>query len=360
MKKIILIIIILTTKFVVIAQVGINSIPKSGSILDLSNNNNKYLVLPKTNNPDTIKQDTASVIYHNDNLYFNTNNGIKVLSPWKWDGNSLHSISSPIGATVGIGIVPISFTPFRMQVNNVFHDVTDSTNYASLLIGEQDSVHMLIDNNEIMAKTNQNNSGVLKLQEEKGDVTIGSPFSIDTMNNVLTVYGSTDSKGKVKERGNELLPAGSIIMWSGSTIPNGWALCDGGIYPREDGTGNISTPNLINRFIVGADPGGTGTYAIGDTGGVATDNHTHDFDPNSFTNSFSGEHNHTAAITSPLRLGQEGIFCDDINAAGSNHTHTITANEGAHNHTFNLPATTSLVNIINENRPPFYTLAFII
>lgn len=51
------------------------------------------------------------------------------------------------------------------------------------------------------------------------------------------------------------IPSGSIIMWSGSigAIPAGYVICDG----------TNSTPNLQDRFIIGAG----GTYAVGDTGG---------------------------------------------------------------------------------------------
>ena len=40
------------------------------------------------------------------------------------------------------------------------------------------------------------------------------------------------------------IPSGFIGMWSGATdtIPSGWVLCDG----------NNSTPDLRNKFIVGA------------------------------------------------------------------------------------------------------------
>lgn len=78
------------------------------------------------------------------------------------------------------------------------------------------------------------------------------------------------------------MPSGMICMWSGSaaSIPAGWYLCDG----------NNSTPNLLNRFIVGA----TSTYAVGATGGEATHvlteaempAHTHSFGTN--VNSGSG------------------------------------------------------------------------
>lgn len=51
------------------------------------------------------------------------------------------------------------------------------------------------------------------------------------------------------------LPRGIITMWSGATnaVPSGWALCDG----------NKGTPNLKDRFIVGAGQ----SYGVGNTGG---------------------------------------------------------------------------------------------
>lgn len=51
------------------------------------------------------------------------------------------------------------------------------------------------------------------------------------------------------------LPRGIITMWAGATnaVPSGWALCDG----------NNGTPNLKDRFIVGAGQ----SYGVGNTGG---------------------------------------------------------------------------------------------
>lgn len=56
---------------------------------------------------------------------------------------------------------------------------------------------------------------------------------------------------------------GTIVLWYGAIvdIPAGWVLCDG----------NNGTPNLQNKFIVGAGD----TYAVDGTGGNAT--HTHAF-----------------------------------------------------------------------------------
>jgi hypothetical protein len=76
-----------------------------------------------------------------------------------------------------------------------------------------------------------------------------------------------------------LVPIGGIIMWSGSaaSVPTGWRLCDGGTVSRSDGSGNITVPDLRNKFILGC--GGstalpTATPAIGDTGGAETDTPT--------------------------------------------------------------------------------------
>jgi microcystin-dependent protein len=54
------------------------------------------------------------------------------------------------------------------------------------------------------------------------------------------------------------LPKGSVIMWTGTIAPMGWALCDG--------TGG--TPNLSGRFIVGYQSPSADYSTIGNTGGV--------------------------------------------------------------------------------------------
>ena len=70
------------------------------------------------------------------------------------------------------------------------------------------------------------------------------------------------------------IPVGGIIMWSGTiaSIPTGWNLCDG----------NDGTPDLRNKFILGAFSDGSGsTYpnvSTGATGGSANAvliSHTH-------------------------------------------------------------------------------------
>ena len=62
-------------------------------------------------------------------------------------------------------------------------------------------------------------------------------------------------------------PVGGIIMWSGAIadIPTGWVLCDG----------TNSTPDLRNRFVIGAIADADSDYDVGDTGDGTIPAHTH-------------------------------------------------------------------------------------
>jgi microcystin-dependent protein len=203
---------------------------------------------------------------------------------------------------------------------------------------------------------------------------------------VFTAYGSVDAKGKIKENGNDLLPVGAIIMWNGTTVPAGWALCDGGSYVLMDGSGNVTTPNLMDRFIIGADAtNGTsvpnvGTYAYSNSGGTTTHTlsianlpgHQHEAGSNSATMNItaSGAHQHTGQEnaladnddfdgTGYYIGGRGGSYNNDggdgfILATGSDHTHP----------NGNFAGFTGLGNglsgtAITHGLPPYYALAFI-
>ena len=74
-----------------------------------------------------------------------------------------------------------------------------------------------------------------------------------TVNGKTTLKGDTDLKNNVtidgkltvKDTGTlsgyGTIPIGGIIMWSGITVPDGWALCNG----------SNGTPDLRNKFIMG-------------------------------------------------------------------------------------------------------------
>ena len=108
---------------------------------------------------------------------------------------------------------------------------------------------------------------------------------------------------------SERLPRGSIIMWNGSSVPSGWALCNGG----------HGTPNLSGRFIVAYGNG----YGIGNTGGT---NHI------TITTAQMPTHKHGASSNNKLGDHNHGGTSSSNETDSHSHTGTITSGGVAHNH----------------------------
>jgi len=118
------------------------------------------------------------------------------------------------------------------------------------------------------------------------------------------------------------IPTGVIVMWSGASnaIPTGFVLCDG----------NNSTPDLRNRFVVGA----TDTYAVGATGGATANN----------TNTTSG-FMYTGSEDNPNQVQDASSSYNGIENKNSRdrHQHGV---DTSHNHS---------VSVL----PPYYALCYI-
>lgn len=159
------------------------------------------------------------------------------------------------------------------------------------------------------------------------------------------------------------IPSGAIIMWSGSiaTIPEGWLLCDG----------NSGTPDLRNRFVVGAGD----SYSVGSVGGSASvaltvsqlPSHAH-----TGSSGPAGAHTHTASSSTQngpefsqssthgggdVYYGMGTIHYNNNQRLGT-HSHTITVN-GVGDHTHSISIGTTGDGQAHENRPPYYSLAYI-
>ena len=122
------------------------------------------------------------------------------------------------------------------------------------------------------------------------------------------------------------IPTGLIAMWSGATnaIPSGWALCDG----------QNSTPDLRNKFIVGASAGtGDTSYpgiSVGATGGQA--------------DAVVVSHSHSV-ITGQDEDSDTGCLPFVDNASSTFTRSGLVNSEG--------------VSGTNKNLPPYYALAYI-
>lgn len=197
---------------------------------------------------------------------------------------------------------------------------------------------------ELMAQLKDQQDGT-----DGDNFTVGGALTVAgnaTLSNTLTANGSVGTAGQaLLSRGAGLSPqwgaafvTGMIMLWSGSSasIPAGWLLCDG----------SNSTPDLRNRFVVGAGS----TYAVGATGGSADAivvAHTH-----TGTTSTVGDHVHTA------NAGLSDFDAGPFGGGRAQIVQTLTTNPaGAHNHTFTTNSTGS--SATNANLPPYYALCYI-
>ena len=138
----------------------------------------------------------------------------------------------------------------------------------------------------------------------------------------------------------DIIPSGVIVMWSGSvaSIPSGWYLCNG----------SNSTPDLRNRFIVGAGS----TYSVAGTGGSAdaiTVSHTH-----TATVTDSGHAHGSSAGSGFISNGGSEVLAggSDLNFARPTTTASATTGISVSNSTTGSSGT-------NANLPPYYALAYI-
>jgi len=189
---------------------------------------------------------------------------------------------------------------------------------------------------------NVNNAirSLMALLKDQQAGTSGDPF---------TVAGTLVASGQVLlSAGGSSTPtwgnafvAGMIMLWSGSSasIPSGWLLCDG----------SNSTPDLRNRFVVGA----TSTYAVGATGGSA--------------DAIVVSHTHTATVTDPQHNHVMNMASDFGGGGGPYRLATTNGVAGTTSFGNTSSASTGITvsnsttgsSGTNANLPPYYALCYI-
>jgi len=359
------------------AQVSIGDqlAPDADAILDLTNFDNLGLLLPHSaSNPNSGSLSAAPeglLVYYKENFFLKGSGSLfNSITPWKsiYTGAAPSNVYfNPTGYTgVGIGLDGTDIKA-NLHVALTSKEVNTSNTSASFIIGGSDAdTHMSMDNDEILVKNSANNTtGTLKLQEGGGTVQVGESA---TVRSTLNVYG------EVQQHSAALVPVGGISMWTGSTIPAGWALCNGSPYTKLAG-GTIVSPDLRDRFIVGTG----GSYTAGQTGGENSialsrseiPSHQHEASSNgaSIAISSSGAHEHeydyipkngkgyVLLYNSSNEVLGYGNWTQDDTEGGGNHTHPNSNFTGSTGSGSGLSG--SSVGSAHENRPPYYAVAYI-
>ncbi len=188
-------------------------------------------------------------------------------------------------------------------------------------------------------------------------------------------------------------PVGTIEAFGGTTVPDGWLLCDGSevsriIYPNlynaistNWGAGDESTtfnlPDLRGRFLRGTDHGAgtdpdaaarTAQNTLGNSGdnvgsvqNEAYKSHNHSVNPPNTSTEPAGDHRHTfnSSQTSEGYTGS-GKICAGGGSGGQSIANTPMNEDGDHRHYINIGAFNSASSGNNETRPKNVYVDYII
>jgi len=264
---------------------------------------------------------------------------------------------------------------FKDGSTNVGHVSMDSDNL---------TIKSLVSDKDVIFQGNDGGSGITALTLDMSDAGAASFNGAVTANAGINSSGTVTSSGTLAVTGNltvdgasgtsgqvltsagsgstptwaNAVPSGAIMLWSGATdaIPSGYVICDG----------NNSTPDLRDRFVVGAGS----SYSVNATGGSATVTPSGTNSGTALTEAQMPKHYHLMLgpnnVTSPQGSGSSsGVYGggtpdDNTQAYGTYSTggsaasgsqSTGTSNGDTHTHTFTGNSQTNL--------PPYYALAYI-
>jgi len=245
---------------------------------------------------------------------------------------------------------------FKDGSTNVGHVSMDSDNL---------TIKSLVSDKDVIFQGNDGGSGITALtldMSAAGEATfnagITSPGTVTSSGTLavtgnLTVDGASGSSGQVlTSAGSGSTPtwttqfvSGMIMLWSGSTgsIPSGWVLCNG----------SNSTPDLRNKFVVGAGD----TYSVDATGGSAD------------ATLVSHTHTATSSVTDPshAHLSAQGTEFPNYAVSGTANGPSGLRSGDPHGKTEAVTTGISVSTSIstagssatNANLPPYYALAYI-
>jgi len=209
---------------------------------------------------------------------------------------------------------------------------------------------------------------------------IPSPSTRPAAEDGLLIYNTTNKRLEYANGSTWTsivpVPSGTIIMWSGAAdnIPDGWVICDGRRYNYRGeaintGSSGVLTPNLKGRFIMGyskpTDPITGGDKFVG-LSAEHLPAHSHSIS-STHNHSISVSGNHTHGFVVPDIEKDQGSFVDSTGYQGIAYTTAIQAKTASSVSTsVSVTANGTGVSLgatgtgtPHENRPSFYTVAFI-
>lgn len=184
------------------------------------------------------------------------------------------------------------------------------------------------------------------------------PKSGGTMTGPIVLPGNPNAnlqaapKQYVDQQAAAVFPSGGIIMWSGSiaAIPAGWFLCNGA----------NGTPDLRDRFIIGARQDQAGSSMTNVTGSLTKSGGSKDAivvaHAHTGATELNGSHTHTVDDGATVSNTTNQRYSDTSGNSNSTGSQT-TSSAGNHAHTFTTNSTGS--SGTNANLPPYFALAFI-
>lgn len=331
------------------AQVGINTTdPDSTAVLDLKSNR-KGLLVPRLTSAEInsiVSPAEGLLAYCTDLGIFCYYNGTDWISLPAWGQK-------------------IDFNDLSGSKQDVAAKVNSNSNIG---IGTETPLSKLAVDGNLSVGDNAN--APVSGAYIKGQLKVGAPPDAGDVEKV-EVDGNINVQGKIKEEGNDLLPHGAVIMWHGTTIPAGWALCDG----------TNGTPPLSGRFIMAS--GARKEITRNNDGSSSLSDATSTFLPNSQSGSdyiqlsvdempshshggtaqSSGSHRHVIRVDAGSGGDSQTDTPDMIQASSGSCASCYydgwgyTVSAGAHTHSLSIDNTGG--NQAHENRPPYYVLAFI-
>jgi hypothetical protein len=155
--------------------------------------------------------------------------------------NKLQVVSNATLDVSSAGLVFDNQTRFLNPVSKTAQTYATQTRAGFIQIAEDEdttSNDVAVTPLQLQNRVNEVSNGITTI--ESSLVTLDE--KVETVESTVTAAEQTVTS--ISQGANGGIPIGGIIMWSGTNIPQNWALCDG----------TTGTPNLSGKFIIAASP----------------------------------------------------------------------------------------------------------